>query len=168
MIGRMHYIAAMFFLLAAGAELSGCAPVFPKDITDRVDRRLFFKELQSDPEKFKGSWVMMGGAIVSSKNIKDGTLIEVLQKPLDRDGRPLETDQTGGRFLVESSQFLDSAVYHRDRLITVVGEVEGGRTMPIDEIMYHFPLLSAKALHMWGPSSSGPHFFFGIGVSGRM
>jgi outer membrane lipoprotein len=167
MIERTYRLLALFVLFAAGAGISGCAPVFPKEVTDRVDRHVSFKELQSDPEKFTGTWVMLGGVIVSSKNIEEGTLLEVLQTPLDSDGRPFETDRTDGRFLVESDQFLDAAVYHRERLITVIGEVAGQRTMPIDEIMYRYPLLSAKSIHLWGPSS-GPHFFFGIGVSGRM
>ncbi len=147
--------------------ISGCAPVFPRELTDRVDRHVSFKELQGDPDNFKGTWVMLGGVIVSAKSMKEGTLIEVLQKPLDSDGRPLETDQTEGRFLVESEQFLDPAVYHSERLITVVAEVAGKKTMPIDEILYQFPFLNAKAVHLWSPAS-GPHFFFGIGVSGRM
>lgn len=166
MLKQTFHLLAILFLLAAGG-ISGCAPAFPKEVIDRIDRHVSFKELQSDPDKFKGTWVMLGGIIVSSKNMKEGTLIEILQKPLDSDGRPLDTDQTEGRFLVESDQFLDSAVYHRERLITIVGEVAGKKTMPIDEIMYQFPLLNAKALHMWSPAS-GPHFFFGFGVSGRM
>lgn len=166
MLKQTIHLLTILFLLAAGG-ISACAPVFPKEVTDRIDRHVFFKELKSDPDRFKGIWVMLGGVIVSSKNMQEGTLIEVLQKPLDSDGRPLETDQTEGRFLVESDQFLDSAVYHRERLITIVGEVAGKKAMPIDEIMYQFPLISAKALHLWSPAS-GPHFFFGIGVSGRM
>ncbi len=110
---------------------------------------------------------MLGGVIVSSRNVKEGTLMEVLEMPLDSNGRPLETDKTFGRFLVDSDQFLDSAVYHRERLVTIVGEVIGQKTMPLDEIMYQYPLLRVKALHLWSPAS-GPHFFFGIGVSGRM
>lgn len=167
MIERSHRLRGMIFLLVAGVWISGCAPVFPKEVTDRVDRHVSFKELLRDPEKFKGSWVMLGGVIVSLKNVKEGTLIEVLQGPLDSDGRPLETDRTEGRFLVQSDQFLDSAVYHPGRLITFVGEIIGRKDMPIDEITYQYPLLADKVLHLWSPPT-GPHFFLGIGVSGRM
>ena len=71
---------------------------------------------------------MLGGVIVASRNAKEGTFIEILQKPLDSDGRPLDTDATEGRFLVQSDEFLDSAVYHRGRLITVVAEVAGRKS----------------------------------------
>ena len=160
MIERACRLMIILFLLAAGGMISGCAPVFPRELTDRVDRHVSFKELQGDPDRFTGHLgAMLGGVIVSAKSMKEGTLIEVLQKPLDSDGRPLETDQTEGRFfVVESEQFLDPAVYHSERLITVVAEVAGKKTMPIDEILYQFPFLNAKAVHLWSPASA--HFFF--------
>jgi outer membrane lipoprotein len=165
---RTFHPALLALLLFWGAGLSGCAPTFPQSLTDRADRSLSFTELRKDPERFKGTWVMLGGAIISAKSgTNGGTVLEVLQKPLDSDGRPLDTDKTEGRFLIASDQFLDSAVYHQGRLITVVGEVTGARLLPLDEITYQYPLLRAEALHLWTPSSR-PRFFFGIGVSGRM
>ncbi len=155
----------LLFLMALW--ISGCAPVFPKEALDRVDRQITFKELRKDPDQFLGAWVMIAGVIISTKISKDGSFVEVLQKPMDRDGRPLDTDATEGRCIVQTSQFLDEAVYLPGRLITVIGEVAGKKMMPIDEIMYQYPLLTAEALHLWRPSS-GPRFFFGIGVSGRM
>jgi outer membrane lipoprotein len=145
----------------------GCAPPFPQEALDRVNRTISFRELARNPEHFKGAWVMLGGVIIVGKNTKDGTLIEILQKPIDTNGRPLETDSTDGRFLVESHAFLDSAIYRQGRRITVIAEVVGRKELPLDEIMYPYPLLTIKDLHLWGPSS-GPRFIFGIGVSHRL
>ncbi len=167
MVNRTCRLAILFRLLAAGAVIAGCAPVFPREALDRVDRRVAFKELQSDPDKFTGAWVMLAGVIIDSSIVKEGTHIEILQKPMDGDGRPLDTDATEGRFLVQTDQFLDPAIYRQGRLITVIGVVAGKESMPIDEIVYQYPLLNAKGLHLWRPSY-GPRFFFGIGVSGRM
>ena len=144
--------------------LAGCAPPFPKETLDKVNRNISFQELKKEPEKFKGALVMLGGMIVGSKNAKEGTLIEILQKPLDSSGSPLQTDLTEGRFLVQSDTFLDPAVYHEGRLITVVAEVIGRKELPLDDIMYVYPLLIVKDLHLWEPSP-GPQFFFGIGVT---
>jgi outer membrane lipoprotein len=132
-----------------------------------VNRNVSFQELKKEPEKFKGTWVMLGGMIVASKYSKEGTLLEILQRPLETDGRPHQTDSTEGRFLVQSDTFLDSAVYHEGRLITVVAEVIGRKELPLDDIMYPYPLLMVKDLHLWDPSQ-GPRFFFGIGVSHRL
>ncbi len=157
--------AALLFVVMTG--ICGCAPIFPKEALDRVNRDIAFKELQKAPDHFLGIWVMVAGVIISTKTSKEGSFIEVLQKPMDRDGRPLDTDTTEGRCIVQTTEFLDEAVYLPGRLITIIGEVAGKKLLPIDEIMYHYPLLTAKALHLWRPSS-GPRFFFGIGVSGRI
>jgi len=151
----------VFFITA------GCAPPFPKETLDKVNRNVSFQELKKEPEKFKGTSVMLGGMIVGSKNAKEGTLIEILQRPLDTDGRPLQTDSTEGRFLIQSVTFLDPAVYHEGRLITVIAEVIGRKELPLDDIMYAYPLLIVRDLHLWEPSQ-GPRFFFGIGVSHQL
>ncbi len=164
---RKNLTGTVILLVLLAVWLNGCAPVFPKEALDRVNRTITFKDLQNDPEKFLGVWVMAAGVIISTKTTKDGSTVEILQKPMDRDGRPLDTDQTDGRFLTQTGEFLDEAVYHPGRLITVIGEVAGKKMLPIDEIMYQYPLLTVKALHLWRPAS-GPRFFFGIGVSGRM
>ncbi len=168
MVKRTYRLMILLpLLLTAGGVIAGCAPVFPKEALDRVDRRVTFKELQSDPDKFKGVWVMLAGVIIDSKNVKEGTDLEILQKPMDRDGRPLDADATEGRFLMQTDQFLDPAVYERGRFITVIGEVAGKEIRPIDEVLYQYPVINAKNLRLWRPSY-GPRFFFGVGVSGRM
>jgi outer membrane lipoprotein len=167
MIRSASFISIFTLFLCVLFMTSGCAPVFPQATLDKVNRKVSFKELKQGPEQFKGTWVMLGGMIVASKNTGEGTLIEILQKPLDTDGRPLRTDSTEGRFLVQSNSYLDSAVYHQGRLITVIAEVVGRKELPLDEIMYPYPLLLMKDLHLWSPSTE-PRFFFGVGVSHRL
>ena len=141
-----------------------CAPPFAKETLEKVDRSISFQELQRDPDTFKGRWVMLAGVIIETRNTKEGTTIEVLQRPMDRRGRPDETDVTEGRFIIRTDRFLDVAVYHRGRRIAVVAEVAGRKILPLGEIEYQYPVVVAKELHLWEPSS-GPQFFFGIGVS---
>ena len=155
---RLVFCAFLVLLLT-----SACAPPFPKQLLARVDRNLSFKELQKSPDNYKGAWVMLGGMIVAAKNTKEGTVIELLQKPLDRSGRPLQTDATEGRLFVVTEEFLDAAVYHAGRELSVIGEVTGQKVQPLGEIEYHYPLVSAKSLHLWEPSS-GSRVSFGIGI----
>lgn len=162
-----HCLAIGVLLFFAIVPTAGCAPPFPKETLDKVNRSVSFQELKKEPEKFKGAWVMFGGVIVASKNTKEGTLIEILQKPLDSSGRPLETDSTEGRFLAQSDAFLDSAIYYQGRQVTVVAEVIGRKELLLDEIMYPYPHLLVKDLHLWSPSTE-PRFFFGVGVSHRL
>lgn len=159
----LFWVPCLFALIMA----AGCAPPFPKETLDRVNRSVSFEELKKDPERFKGTLVMLGGMIVAAKNTREGSLIEILQKPLDTDGSPLQTDLTEGRFLVQSDLFLDSAIYHQGRMVTVVAEVIGRKELPLDEIIYPYPLLIVKDLHLWG-LSTGPRFIFGVGVSHQL
>jgi outer membrane lipoprotein len=152
-------LAAVAALLLAG----GCAPPFSQAARDQVDRTITFNELRSEPDRYKGKWVMLAGVIIGARNTQEGTFIEVLQRPMDRSGEPLDTDATEGRFIISSVKFLDAAVYHGGRLITVIGEVAGVKVKPLGEIEYRYPVVEARELHLWDPGS-GPHFMFGVGV----
>ncbi len=151
-------------LAAVVLSSAACAPTFPQRITDQVDKRITFTDLIKDPDSYKGKWVMFAGVIVASRTEKDGSsYIEILQKPADSKGRPHRTDETGGRFIAVSKQFIDPAVYGRGREITIVGEVVGSSVRPLGEIAYRYPLLAVEALHLWEPSS-GPRVGIGVGI----
>jgi len=167
MVRPPHSLTNIALLLCLAFLLPACAPPFPKEMREKVNKNISFGELKKAPDAYRGTWVMLGGLIVGAKNTKDGALIEVLQKPLDTDGRPARTDGSEGRFLVQSTAFLDTAIYGPGREVTVIAEVLGGKEQRLDEIMYQYPLCDAKSLHLWAPES-GPRFFFGVGVSQRL
>ncbi len=152
--------------MAAGislAVLAACSPPFSRELLDRVDRNVTYADVQKEPDRFTGRVLMLGGIIVGARNLKAGTELEVLQQPLDGQGRPYETDETGGRFVAVTDQFLDTAIFHRGRAITIVGEVAGRQTRPLGQIEYRYPILKVKDLHIWSPGS-GPSFSIGVGV----
>ncbi|HEY6010573.1 MAG TPA: Slp family lipoprotein [Nitrospirota bacterium] len=161
------FVAVLLIILPVAFPVAGCAPIFPREAMDQVNTSLAFSSLRNNPDQFKGQRVMLAGVIISSKNSKDGTYLEVLQKPMNSRGRPEETDESEGRFIAQSAEFLDAAVYRTGRQITVIGEVLGRKELPLDEILYAYPLLAVKHLHLWEPYS-GPRFFFGVGVSGHI
>ncbi len=159
------YKSFLPLLAAMVLALSGCARTFPTEVTDRVDKNIKFGDLIRDPQLYKGKTVMLAGTIASTKAEKDGsTAIEVVQKPAYRSGRPLRTDETGGRFLAVSKQFLDPALYRPGRPVTIVGEVIGDSVKPLGEMAYRYPLLQTEAVHMWQPRSYyGPRVSIGLG-----
>ena len=142
---------------------SGCAPPFSEELLQTVDRSLSLERLRNDPGRYRGTVVMLGGMIIDVKNTAEGTFVEVLQKPLDRRGRPQKTDRTEGRFLARSGQYLDSAVYLAGRDLTIVGEVSGERTLLLGEVDYRYPVITIRDTRLWEPSS-GPRFHFSIGI----
>lgn len=146
MKGRVYIalISILVFLFTAA-----CAPVISKDIRDQVARDLSFKEVLQDPEAYKGKLVLWGGVIIKAENQKEGTLIEVLQKPTDREGRPKAVDHSDGRFLALYNGFLDVAIYSRDREVTIAGEIKEKRVLPLGDIQYAYPLILVRELHLW-------------------
>ncbi len=143
---RIHTALIGAFLILI---IAGCAPVISKDIRDQVARDLSFKEVLQDPEAYSGKLVLWGGVIIKAENQKEGTLIEVLQKPTDREGRPKAIDQSDGRFLALYDGFLDVAIYSRDREVTVAGEIKEKRVLPLGDIQYAYPLILVRQLHLW-------------------
>jgi len=96
-----------------------------------------------------GKTVLISGIILGSKNTKGGTLIEMLQKPADMEGRPKDVDESDGRFLALYDGYLDTAIYSRGREALVAGVVRGKRVLPLGEIEYTYPLVSIKEIHLF-------------------
>ena len=128
---------------------SGCAPIISKQLREQVSKELTLSEVLKDPETYKGKTVLWSGVIISSVNLKEGTIIEVLQKPADTRGKPKDVDESDGRFLALNPGYLDVAIYNSGRKVTVAGEVQGKRIQRLGEIDYTYPLISAKEIHLW-------------------
>ena len=136
--------------LAISLLIGGCMNYYaiPESFDKEIDRSVTFTELKRDPDAHKGKVVALGGVVLRAKNLKDGTLIEVLQLPLDRYDQPdSPTEASEGRFMVLDPDHHDPAVL-KNRRITVVGEVIGKKVDAIDEFDYTFPYLSARMIHI--------------------
>jgi outer membrane lipoprotein len=149
----MHILS----LLIAGTVLllQGCSYAISPDVTRTADRTITFEKLQADPTSSKGKTVIFGGLIAHTKNVKTGTLIEVVQKALDYWGRPRHTDRTGGRFIVFQPRQLDILVFSPGREITVAGEVTGTEEPSLGGSGAAYVLLNAREIKLWPPEKPG-------------
>jgi outer membrane lipoprotein len=147
----------VFFFMVFGVFLVfmvGCSgvQVVPKDLEEQVNRDIPFVQLVENPLPYKGQIIVVGGKVLSAKRLKDSTQIEVLQLPLDRNMKPEESlQQSQGRFIALQEEFLDPATLPSGTRVTVVGEVSGKMTLPLDETTYDFPTLVIKRLTVWPP-----------------
>lgn len=153
-VKEIRYITLALFLF-----VSGCAPVISKELRSQVARDLTFKEIFNNPEAYKGKVVLLGGVIIGVKNLKEGTLIEVLHKPTDIQGRPKDVDESLGRFLALYDGYLDVAIYAQGREVTLAGEIKGKRVLPLDEIEYTYPVISVKEIHLWPPKRKERYYY---------
>ena len=142
---RVHLALFPFIIL-----LAACASNIPLEIREDITgENITVNAARSDINRYTGRKVRWGGTIAGVENKASDTWIEVVDRRLGAYGRPLFTDQSGGRFLVHIDGFLDPAIYRVDRPITVFGTMESGIMKPIDEHPYLYPLVRAQSYYLW-------------------
>jgi outer membrane lipoprotein len=129
--------------------LPGCTYAISPELVKQADKTLSFEQIESAPEQYKGTLVILGGTIASAIRTTDGTMIEVAQRSLDSWGRPLRTSRSGGSFLLLHPGSLDPLLYAPGREITVAAIIDGSRHKGLDEGDHSWPLLLAKELKLW-------------------
>ncbi|HEX9948547.1 MAG TPA: Slp family lipoprotein [Thermodesulfobacteriota bacterium] len=139
-----------FFILVMVLSLvSGCTHAVSRGVLKQVDRKITFAELLKAPNAYQGKVVLLGGIIVNTINKQEGTLLEVYETALDREGKPLNTDKSEGRFLALYQGYLDSEIYKQGRKVTIAGAVQGEKVQLLGEIQYHYPYLIVKEIRLW-------------------
>lgn len=151
--------------------VTSCAPVISQQIRDQVRPDITFNAVINDPEGYKEQMIILSGIVLKTENTKEGTLLQVLQRPAGFRGKPKDVDETSGRFLALDSRYLDVNVFTEGRAVTIAGEIQGKRTLPLDKTEYTYPLISVKELYLWPDTGryndpySSVHIGFGVGYS---
>lgn len=143
---RLAALVAILTLLALG----GCASV-PETIRRAPPGDVPPDEVRAAPQQYLGVTVRWGGSIVKVHNRQTETLIEIVARRLDSQGRPRAEDRSLGRFLAKVAGFLDPAIYAAGREVTVRGQFEGMVEQPIGEFRYLYPIVRAEHVQLWPP-----------------
>jgi len=132
--------------------VTGCvsSQLVPTDMEPQIARDLSFEALKAESEKFRGRVVVLGGKVLSAKRLKEATQIEVLQLPLDKADAPIMTlPQSKGRFLAYQERFLDPATLPAGTAVSMIAEIMGAKTLPLDEAEYTYPTVKIRTLKIW-------------------
>jgi len=149
----------LFFLVM------GCAAGISQQARSKVTYTGSFSALQKTPDAYKGEVVMLGGRIIEAKASSPLSEITVLQLAIGTSDRPKNSDKSEGRFIVQSKQLLDPAIYEKDMLVTVVGTLKGSKVLPIGDLDYTYPIVKPIEIKLWPKGmQTQPVFHFGIGV----
>lgn len=148
-ISSRYHVFSQFLPGVLVLLMTGCAPVISKQVRDQVRPDITFEDVLNDPESYKGQMIIASGIIIETKNTKEGTSLQVLQRPTGFRWQPKDVDETGGRFLAFVSRYLDVYVYAKGREITIAGEVMGKRVLPLDGTEYSYPLIHVKEIYLW-------------------
>lgn len=145
--------------------LAACAGGISREARSQVTYMGTFAEVQQSPSKYEGQTVLWTGKVIASQVKNGATELTVLQLDSGSQDRPSETEQSHGRFLIRSAQFLDPALYPQGTPITVVGRLQGSETRPIGEMPYTYPVVDPIEIKKWPVAhDSEPRFRFGIGI----
>jgi outer membrane lipoprotein len=160
----INHARSIFFVFLV-IVLAGCASGLSQRSLAKVTYTGTFKALQENPNRFVDEIALFGGKILEANTAPASSELMVLQMPLDNNNRPDNPDQSTGRFLVRTKQFLDPAIYQKGGLLSTVGVVKGGQARAIGGLNYVYPLLEAVEIKLWPANEGGyPRIHFGIGV----
>lgn len=119
-------------------------------------------------QAYQGQTALWGGLIISSRNLKDSSEIEVLSYPLDEQGEPNRAGSAQGRFLIKHDGYLETAQYAAGRWLSVLGTVQGPEQGKVGSADYRFAVIRSRQLHLWPETSqsndNNTRFHFGIGI----
>jgi outer membrane lipoprotein len=143
----------LFLFLLLSILLSGCAQTISPKLMAKVDSSLTFKKVLQNPDAYKGKTVLWGGQIIQILPQDVTTLVEVLQMPLGRKGKPEESYASEGKFLILFKKLLDFSQFDKGRKITVAGEIQGTaqgeEIKSLGEKDYLYPVVSSEEIHLW-------------------
>ena len=134
-------------VIAAIVFLSACSSI-PESL--RVAESTNLVEFQKVNEASQEQLARWGGLIASVKNLKQGSMLEVVNMDLSTSSsRPKASDESKGRFRVYYNGLLDPVIYKEGRSVTILGSVKAPERGTIGEQEYVFPVLEAKHVHLW-------------------
>ncbi len=140
-------LSRLLLALLLSAALASCAtPVF-RDTGNSIAATP--ADVQQQPEDFRGAEVVWGGRIVAVENREETTEVEVVAYPLDRDQQPSPEEPTQGRFILVLPGFVEPFDYPAGRHLTAQGVLSGTRVGRVQEHEYVYPLVRARAVHVW-------------------
>jgi outer membrane lipoprotein len=155
------YILGISFIML----VMGCAAGISQQSRSKVTYTGSFSALQKTPDVYKSEVIILGGRIIETKASYPLSELTVLQLALGSSGRPENLDQSEGRFIVQTNQLLDPAVYQKDMLLTVVGTLKGSKVLSIGGFEYTYPLVELIEIKLWPKGMQiRPIIHFGIGV----
>lgn len=152
------------YLLSICLLLGACSGL-PERVRGVPVTDVTYSQASPNLNSYKETSVRWGGVIVDVENEENFTLLQVLSYPLNSYGRPQLNKQTEGRFVIKSAEFLDPAVYAKDKEITVAGTIKGDIERTIGKKTVRLPLISSTAIYLW-PVYYRNDPYFGYGYRG--
>ncbi len=137
----------IIFTLVLSA-LTACSYMSPT-IKPPAEGDLSLKQVTANIDLYQGKPVRWGGKIIAVENTEQQSELMVVQFPLNRVARPVESDNSAGRFIIRSPNFLDPEVYKQDSFITALGQVVDQKKITVDQKQLILPVIQLIKEQRW-------------------
>ncbi|MCL7419672.1 MAG: Slp family lipoprotein [Methylobacter sp.] len=145
-------------LLLTIAILLGACTTVPKAIRRAPEPDIPLADVQKNFSAHQGKPVRWGGVLLEVENRETETLLQILGYPLRYNGRPDVTDAAQGRFIIKTHEFLDPAVYAKDRELTVTGRLIELNERQIGRKSLTLPVIESQQLYLWPEAYRGRYY----------
>jgi outer membrane lipoprotein len=142
----MHPVAPLLLLAVL---LQGCAVSTPAALRDAPVQGPSLEQVRAQPDSYTDLRLRWGGTVVKVENLPQTTRIEIVARPLQRNGEPVPEESSEGRFIAHFDQFLDPTIYALGRQITVVGRFVRIEERELDQMHYRYPVVRVASHHLW-------------------
>lgn len=137
-------------------------------------------EALARPQTHTGAAVRWGGNVIHVDHDSAGNAtIQIIERRLDPQGRPIDGSPSDGRFVINATAEVDPDTYARDRLITVFGTIDGTASTQVGGSSQFLPVIRVHDFMLWRPrwrddpwwhhdqghDRYGPNIRFGVGIS---
>lgn len=153
---RARRFGTVLYFITIALLLSSCTYAISSGLRNEAVKNISFTDVRKDIDRHIGSVFIWGGFIVSSQWSDGGTVIEVVQNPIDRYGTIIDTDVSEGRFLIFHNKQVDPLIYEKDRIITVAGPLVGSKKIDVEGREYVYPLIEAREIYLWRENTMYP------------
>ncbi|ELE1961537.1 Slp family lipoprotein [Vibrio vulnificus] len=136
------------FAMIALLGLAACSSL-PQELTAQNQDVLTDYQIFAESQGMVTQDVRLGGVIAKVDNLKDKTRIEIVNLPIDKNGKPDISQEPNGRFVAYLDGYLEPVAFSQGRLITVVGTAAGEDQGKIGEYDYVFPVVKSYGYRLW-------------------
>jgi outer membrane lipoprotein len=148
----------LWSILFLALALAGCATSPVNPLREIPPGNPSLKQVRDHLEAFIAKRVRWGGTIISVENRADQTWLEILDRPLDKEGRPGDGGDSLGRFIARLQGFHDPAIYAPGREIAVIGVVDSKLTRPVGQYPYTYVVINAETTKLWERRVATPYY----------
>lgn len=129
--------------------IQGCS-IIPDTLKVPENTQLIpYIDVKKNAYDHEGELVRWGGEIAKVVNLKERTMIEVVNLHLNSSTRPKKKNESQGRFRLYFDGMLDPLIYTQGKLLTAVGKVKGVEKGKIGEHEYLYPVIESTGVYVW-------------------